>query len=85
MRSRQKHKEYLNTLEITCNALRLENEELRGQVKTLEDRICTLQAERDEIRKMLSYPEDSAGAMMTTEYAWLPPNLTASEALDRLR
>lgn len=43
------------------------------------------QAERDEIRKMLSYPEDSAGAMMTTEYASLPENISIGEALSRLR
>ena len=43
------------------------------------------QAERDEIRKMLSYPEDSAGAMMTTEYASLPEDISASEALSMLR
>ena len=43
------------------------------------------QAERDEIRKMLSYPEDSAGAMMTTEYASLPEDITVSEALCLLR
>lgn len=43
------------------------------------------QAERDEIRKMLSYPEDSAGAMMTTEYASLPEDITVSEALSLLR
>ena len=43
------------------------------------------QAERDEIRKMLSYPEDSAGAMMTTEYASLPEDIVVSEALCRLR
>lgn len=43
------------------------------------------QAERDEIRKMLSYPENSAGSIMTTEYASLPENISASEALSRLR
>lgn len=43
------------------------------------------QAERDEIRKMLSYPDDAAGNMMTTEYASLTGNITAREALDRLR
>ncbi|MEZ5950785.1 MAG: hypothetical protein R3C12_16525 [Planctomycetaceae bacterium] len=30
------------------------------------------QAERTDIRKLLSYPEESAGAIMTTEYASLP-------------
>lgn len=43
------------------------------------------QAERDEIRKMLSYPENSAGAMMTTEYAALPEDIPVIEALSRLR
>ena len=43
------------------------------------------QAERDEIRKMLSYPEDSAGAMMTTEYASLPKEISIGEALNQLR
>ena len=43
------------------------------------------QAERDEIRKLLSYPEDSAGALMTTEYASLPEEISIGEALSRLR
>jgi magnesium transporter len=43
------------------------------------------QAERSDIRKLLSYPEDSAGAIMTTEYASLPADITIREALERLR
>ena len=43
------------------------------------------QAERDEIRKMLSYPDNSAGSIMTTEYASLPENISVGEALSRLR
>lgn len=43
------------------------------------------QVEREEIRKMLSYPENSAGSIMTTDYASLPENVTAREALERLR
>lgn len=43
------------------------------------------QAERSDIRKLLSYPEDSAGAIMTTEYASLPEDITVREALERLR
>jgi len=43
------------------------------------------QAERADIRKLLSYPEGSAGSIMTTEYAWLPSDVTAQEALERLR
>lgn len=43
------------------------------------------QAERSDIRKLLSYPEGSAGSIMTTEYASLPANITVEEALKRLR
>ncbi len=42
-------------------------------------------AERHDIRMLLSYPEDSAGSVMITEYASLPANITAAEALHRLR
>jgi magnesium transporter len=43
------------------------------------------QAERNDIRKMLSYPEDSAGSIMTTEYAWLSETVTVNEAIEQLR
>ncbi len=43
------------------------------------------EADRRDIATMLKYPENSVGALMTTDYAWLPANLMASEALDRLR
>jgi magnesium transporter len=42
-------------------------------------------ADREDIRRLLSYPEDSAGAMMTTDYAWLPRDLTAAQAIEELR
>jgi len=42
-------------------------------------------ADREDIRKLLSYPEDSAGAVMTTDYATLQPDVTVSEALTLLR
>lgn len=58
---------------------RLENE----QVERLLPLIA--QAERNDIRKLLSFPEDSAGAIMTTEYASLPENITVADALNRLR
>jgi magnesium transporter len=60
-------------------------------VKDLEDELredllpLVAQAEREDIRKLLSYPEDSVGAVMTTDYAWFPEDLTAGEALARLR
>jgi magnesium transporter len=43
------------------------------------------QAERNDIRRLLSYDEDSAGSLMTTEYASLPGNITVRDAIDRLR
>lgn len=42
-------------------------------------------AEREDIRKLNSYEPETAGAVMTTDYAVLPPHITAREALDRLR
>ena len=43
------------------------------------------QAERNDIRKLVAYEEDTAGAVMTTEYASLPADITVGEALQRLR
>jgi magnesium transporter len=43
------------------------------------------EADRRDIATLVKYEENSAGAMMTTDYAWLPATITVSEALDRLR
>jgi len=43
------------------------------------------QAEREDIRRLSAYKEGTAGAVMTSDYATLPPELTASQAIDRLR
>ncbi|HUG17801.1 MAG TPA: magnesium transporter [Planctomycetaceae bacterium] len=43
------------------------------------------QAERNDIRKLLSFPEESAGSVMTTEYASLPESVLVREAIERLR
>ncbi len=43
------------------------------------------EADRRDIARLVQYPENSAGALMTTDYAWLPANITVVEALDRLR
>jgi magnesium transporter len=42
-------------------------------------------AERQDIRTLLSFPEGSAGSVMTTEYASLPADITAGDAIVRLR
>ena len=41
--------------------------------------------EAEEVRELLQYQEDTAGGIMTNEYVSLPPTLTVSEALARLR
>jgi CBS domain-containing protein len=39
----------------------------------------------DDVRKLLAYPEESAGGIMTTEYASIQSNLTATDAIKVLR
>jgi magnesium transporter len=43
------------------------------------------QAERNDVRRLVSYPEETAGALMTTEYAALQAEVTVGDALARLR
>jgi magnesium transporter len=43
------------------------------------------QAEREDIRRLAAYEEGTAGAVMTSDYATLPAQLTTSQALERLR
>jgi magnesium transporter len=41
--------------------------------------------EAAEVRDLLTFPEDSAGGMMTTELVAVPESLTAAETIERLR
>jgi len=43
------------------------------------------QAEREDIRRLASHPEGSTGAIMTSDYALLSPELTAYDAIKKLR
>ncbi|MFL5342559.1 MAG: magnesium transporter [Gemmataceae bacterium] len=43
------------------------------------------EADRRDIATLAGYRENIVGALMTTDYAWLPANLTAVEAVERLR
>jgi magnesium transporter len=43
------------------------------------------EADRKDIATLGQYGADTVGAMMTTDYAWLPGTLTAAEAIDQLR
>ncbi len=41
--------------------------------------------EAQDVEELLTYPEDSAGGIMTTDFVALPRDLTTAEAIDRLR
>lgn len=43
------------------------------------------QAEREDIRRLASYAEDTAGAIMSSEYALLTGSLSAAQAIEKLR
>jgi magnesium transporter len=43
------------------------------------------QAERDDIRRLTSYEEGTAGSVMTSDYVTLLPHLSAREAIDKIR
>ena len=43
------------------------------------------QVDREDIRRLSSYREGTAGAIMTTDYACLPEEMTIADALEQLR
>lgn len=55
-------------------------EQVRESVMRLVD-----EADRRDIATLFSYGENTVGALMTTDYAWLPATVTAAEAIDQLR
>jgi CBS domain-containing protein len=51
-----------------------------------EDLLALMEKEEAaDVRKLLAYPEDSAGGIMTTEYATVRAEMTAAEALTYIR
>jgi magnesium transporter len=53
----------------------------------LHERILPLvaKADREDIRKLSSYPAATAGALMSSDYATLTPGLTVAQALEQVR
>lgn len=51
------------------------------------EKLLTLMEDEDEeeVRKLLAYPEDSSGGIMTTEFAWVPCDFSVGNALEYLR
>ncbi len=41
--------------------------------------------EAEDVRKLLTFPEDSAGGIMNTEFVTVPVDLTAGQAITRIR
>ncbi len=56
---------------------------------TEEQRVAVMpalaQIEREDIRRLAAYPEEQVGAVMTSDYATLSPDLTAPAAIEELR
>ncbi|NBU75938.1 MAG: magnesium transporter [Planctomycetes bacterium] len=63
------------------------NDLLRRLDPVVSDQLIRLvdEADRREIAALASHGENTAGALMTPDYAWLPAGLRVEEALDRLR
>lgn len=43
------------------------------------------QAERNDIKKLVQYEEGTAGSILTTEYAFIPEDITVKDAIERLK
>jgi magnesium transporter len=43
------------------------------------------QDDAEDVRRLLAYPDDTAGGIMTTEFIAVDPDLTAEQAINRLR
>jgi len=41
--------------------------------------------EAEDVRRLLTYPEDTAGGIMNTEFIAIPPHLSAEQAISVLR
>ncbi len=54
--------------------------------QTAQELLQTMEPEEaEEVAELLTHEEDTAGGLMTTEVVTLPPELTAAEAIGRLR
>jgi magnesium transporter len=60
---------------------------LRRLSKEVADSILRLvdEADRRDIANLSRYGENTVGSIMTSDYAWLPADLTAQQAIERLR
>lgn len=62
--------------------------DLLGELTTAQAEGILNQMEADEaadVKRLLTYPEDSAGGIMTTDFVAMPETLTAHQVISRLR
>jgi magnesium transporter len=55
--------------------------------ETLREQILNIMSDKEteEVSELLSYPDDSAGRIMTTDFLSLPETTTAQKAVDKVR
>ncbi|MBY0227766.1 MAG: magnesium transporter [Gemmataceae bacterium] len=60
---------------------------VRGLPGPVREQLLRLvdEADRKDIARLIQYPENAAGGLMTTDYAWLPADINVETALERLR
>lgn len=70
---------------------RMSHDDRVDLLKELDDEVVenllplVAKAEREDIRRLMSYAEHTVGSVMTTDYAILPPDVLVDEAIVRLR
>ena len=55
------------------------------EAKTEEILPLVARAERLDIKKLMNYEEGTAGSILTTDYAYLPPNVTVRAAIEKIK
>ncbi|RAP34310.1 magnesium transporter [Candidatus Marinamargulisbacteria bacterium SCGC AG-439-L15] len=63
----------------------LEDLFLEDETKAEEIIDALPEEDAEDIRELLSYEEGTAGALMTSEYTWIPENLTVKQAVKSFR
>lgn len=69
----------------------MENDDLadllgRLSVETIDSYLRSMQKDASaQVQRLLQYPPDTAGGIMTNRYVWIPKDYTVREAVDKLK